>query len=233
MPSTHIQHLFDSFQISIQELEKKNPKVKALLYLPYPDYRPLIKHPPKKRMRIIDEMFVEQYEQLLPYLGKKKFKVIGGTERPRGVELKLRYSDLKALSSIPHIKSIHIREVKGYKQKVDKSPLTYYAVKIRLAIKVEGQRKGKQTYEDSIWLTKATSPKKARKQVKAEIKANEEPYLNTHGRLVLWQFEKIIAVYETGLPNFSEKPDSTPVEVFSEVKSRTLKTKRILKKSWS
>lgn len=210
MSSIHIPTLFDGFELSMQELKKKNPKIKAVLHIPYPDYQPLIKHPPKKRMKLIDGILTVQYQELLSYLANKKFKVIGSATKPRGIELKVRYSELKALSRIPHIAAISILEVKGYKPKIHKNQSTFYGVKIRLAIKVEGQSKGKQTYEDSIWLIKATSAKKAKKQLKAEIKASEEPYLNTHGRLVIWQFEKFIGVYETGLENLSEKSNSIP-----------------------
>ena len=72
-------------------------------------------------------------------------------------------------------------------------------------------------------LVKALDEEDARHKLLPGFKSYAEPYLNSAGLLVRWQFEKFLDVYSTDVPSLQAFLHDEGVEVFSELGNRKLK----------
>jgi hypothetical protein len=89
----------------------------------------------------------------------------------------------------------------------------------RFAIQMEGQTTGLQDYEDRIVMVKARSSEDAENKLQPEFKQYGTPYLNPHGFMARWAFERVLDVYEI----WDEEIDPRGVEVFSVLAQRRMK----------
>lgn len=224
-------HITQHFKISKRDLVAKNPKIKVRLYLKYPALKGLLKFKPKERRRRIKLELQARYQLLKASLPKTKFERIGSKKSPAGMVLSLKYKDLLEISKLECLSSISIVKIKGSKKKTSKICAQFFSVKVRIAIQVEGVKKGDQSYEDRIIIVKATSFENAEKKILEDLK-QDEPYLNPYGALVRWKFEKVLDSYETYIEDKREFDLEHGVEVFSEIKKRKLKSKYVWEKQW-
>jgi hypothetical protein len=181
---------------------------------------------PKDRVTYIRIKFQKDYRLITTKLAGHDFELIGTKKKPRGVKLK---NDDPIIGSILKLKFIDKSLSTGLvtKDKKTKTVLDepYFCFKTIFQIQIEGKTKGLQTYEERFILTKADNWDKAEKKILKEVKAYEEPYLNSDGQMVRWKFESIEESYHT----FIETKDDfdSPVEVFSKLKTRKLKKDNI------
>ena len=94
----------------------------------------------------------------------------------------------------------------------------FISVKARVAIQVEGVKKGKQKYENRILIIKAKSFKSAKKKLRREFKKYQKSYLNPAGKLVRWKLEKFIDFFETDVYESSDFNNKSGNEIFSVLK---------------
>jgi hypothetical protein len=220
-----------NFKISKRDLVTKNPKIKVRIHLKYPALEGLLQFKPKERRRRIKLELQEKYQLLKTSLPKTKFERIGLKKRPSGMVLSLKYKELLKVSKLAYLSNISIVNVKGSKKKKSKLCAQFFSVKVRIAIQIEGVRKGDQEYADRIITVKATSFENAEKKVVKELK-EDEPYLNPYGVLVRWKFEKVLDSYETYIDDKDEFDLEHGVEVFSEFNRRKLKPKHVWERQW-
>lgn len=120
---------------------------------------------------------------------------------------------------MPEISGIWLDEIPGRKRVNAKPKELWFSVKARFAIQVEGQRTGMQSYEDRIVMVKAISFEDAESKLQPKFKKYGMPYLNPHGFMARWKFERVLDVYEVG----DEEINPRGVEVFSVLTQRRMK----------
>ena len=79
--------------------------------------------------------------------------------------------------------------------------LSYFCVKMTVAIQIEGRERGTQFFEERYVLHRACSEAEAIAKAEAAAPAYGEPYLNLDKILVRWKIESIDDVYEVVLDN--------------------------------
>jgi hypothetical protein len=119
---------------------------------------------------------------------------------------------------MPEIGSIWIDAISGRKRKRTKPVEHWFAVKARFAIQVEGQTAGLQSYEDRIVMVKALSVRHAKARLRPEFRRYGTPYLNPHGYMVRWRFERVLDTCE-----IFDEIDPRGVEVFSILGKRRVR----------
>src|SRR5205809_3297179 len=93
-----------------------------------------------------------------------------------------------------------MRKVAGRKKRSPRSralrPLPWFAVRARVAVQLEGQRRGLQPIEDRIVIVRAFDHEDACARLEKEWREYATPYLNSAGERVRWQLEEIVGSYE-------------------------------------
>ena len=224
------KHLQD-FKISLRDLERENPKMIIHIHLKYPDHKDLVEYAPKERLKRIHSTLRQDFKKLKKSFSGK-IKRIGKKDHPIGLTLKTTYRSLKETKSSHHINYISIDQIEGYKRKKVKVQKSFFCVKTRILIQVEGLQKGKQSYEDRFLLVKAKSFEEAEKKAIKELKAYAQPYLNPVGRLVRWKFKEVMDIYDTGILDKDLFRKEATQEVFSSIKSKKMKPAHIWQKQW-
>jgi len=94
----------------------------------------------------------------------------------------------------------------------------FYAVRMRVAIQIEGLVRGLQGVEDRIVVLRARSESDARRCAERESREYGRPYLNAHARLVRWHVEEITDIYpiDTAI-------DPAGTEVYSSISKRRMR----------
>jgi hypothetical protein len=132
----------------------------------------------------------------------------------------LRVADLDRIRRLPGVGHIWVRGVEGLRRSRGKPQEEWFAVRGRVMIQVEGQKKGLQSYEDRILLVRAPSSRDAeRRAVREFFDYAKLVYLNRAGRMIRWKLEKIIDVYETDMKDLDPKG----TEVWSSLHSRRMR----------
>ena len=92
-------------------------------------------------------------------------------------------------------------------------------MRARVAVQVEGLKKGLQTTEDRILVVKATSPEDAIERLEPEWKAYAEPYVAVGGRRVRWQLDQVVSIFEL----IDQRIDPRGTEVYSKLGQRRMR----------
>jgi len=106
-----------------------------------------------------------------------------------------------------------------------KRKLSFYCVKMTVAIQIEGRTKGMQSYEERYVLYKGYSETEAITKAKIDALAYQKPYLNSDGLLVRWKVESIDSAYEVVTEPNNKGLEGA--EVFSVLKTRKLNPDRV------
>jgi hypothetical protein len=188
----------------------------------------LLRRAPIERLQAIAQQLRVRLDTVLATGKLSNWTLLKDSARRGGryhsVRGEVRVLDIPTVAQLEEVSSIRIENTNGkkrLKQKAAKKKLSYYCVKMTVAIQIEGRIAGMQTFEERYVLFKAYSEAEA--AAKAEVKGQEysKPYLNSAGELVLWRVERIDGVYEV-VPNNQQNLDGA--EVFSVLKSRRLTT---------
>lgn len=152
---------------------------------------------------------------------------VGSPRAPFGFKVTLRADQVSAVTrhraySFVDVISISGRTARKLTRKLPpETMLEWYAVRARIAIQIEGQRKGMQSIEDRIVLVKAWSFKDAEARLASEWKAYAKPYLIQSGARARWALEEIVDVYAT----METKLYPKGTEVYSKLASRRMRRK--------
>jgi hypothetical protein len=222
--------ILDAYQTTTTALESSNPTVTASIYLKYPNYEAWLELKPKKRLEAIRTAQNEQFEAFKEDL--TALKVDTASMELHQIEVSLPYQELLEIEPNVAVGRIFIHKIEGLETEALTPESSFFGVKARCVIQVEGQRRGQQNVEERILLVKASSFKQAEKRVKKAFKKYEKPYLNTEGKQIVWKFDKIVDIFDTGVVDIEEFDSKEGVEVFSRIKNRKLKEKHVLPKLW-
>jgi Domain of unknown function (DUF4288) len=139
-----------------------------------------------------------------------------------GLRATVRAKDVATIASFPEIDWVTVRKIQGLRPKRKKpksEELELYCVRAKVAIQIEGQTRGRQTWEDRFVLVLARSSDDAEARLEKQWIEYAKPYLNPAGYMVRWQLEKIVDVYHT----FYSVIDPKETEVFSSLHERNIK----------
>ncbi len=146
--------------------------------------------------------------------------VAENTEIVTRITSTIRAKDIFEVASFREIERVVIDRIRGIRRKPRRNEhLEYYCVRAKVAIQVERQLRGLQTWEDRFVLVKATDFDDAIRRLTLEWKDYANPYLNSDGYLVRWQLEEILDVYATR----ETKIDPSGTEVYSSLQERRMK----------
>jgi hypothetical protein len=212
----------DEFGLSLGQLTSLgSAKIKLHVNLRHINEKSLFRFKPIRRI----EKMKRHYELLLSRVKKQwsdgPIDIAYTRRQPRGFSASVEARRVSRLLQMPEISSIWLDEIPGRKRASAKPEERWFSVKARFAIQVEGQRTGMQSYEDRIVMVKAISFQDAENKLQPEFKQYGTPYLNPHGCMARWKFERVLDVYEVG----DEKIDPQGVEVFSVLAQRRMKPK--------
>lgn len=148
------------------------------------------------------------------------FNVVSHDKIITEIESTLRAKDVFAIEGRAGIRSVHLSAVKGLKRKPEPRPsLEYFCVRAKVAIQVEGETRGLQSWEERFVVIKAMDFEDAENRLQREWQEYAAPYMNPEGALVRWKLEEIVDVYSTG--ETSIDPEGT--EIFSSLHNRRMK----------
>ena len=183
-----------------------------------PSHRSVFALPPSQRMRALKNLQNRRTKALAAAL--RRLRSIEVVPTSHGLRCKLRVEDLDQVRKLPGVGYIWVRRVEGLRRSPPKPQEEWFAVRGRVMIQIEGQKKGLQNYEDRILLVRARTFREAERRALREfVDYAKLLYLNRSGRIVRWQLEKIIDVYETDL----EELDPRGTEVWSSLHSRRMR----------
>lgn len=131
--------------------------------------------------------------------------------------------DVLSLADTPGVSSIHIAEVARRRARSPASPSAWYCVRAFVVIRVECAKGGLQNTEDRFVLVRAASCKDAIKRLERQWRDYSRPYLNSDGRMVSWQLDHIVDVYETCETDI----DPAGTEVYSKLAHRRMRPKYV------
>lgn len=186
-------------------------------------YSRLSNYPPAYRRLKVDEWYQTKYQKVVKSFPADSVSRLSSFRRPTHFRARLNARDVTRIARIPEVESIDIDSIRGRRRgepKKLKPELGLYAVKARFGIQVEGQKRGMQTYEDRIVAVRAWNGEDAEKRLRKEFEAYGSPYMNSHGYMVRWQFEKVLDVYHMSEAEFDPKG----TEVFSELRDRRMRS---------
>ena len=124
------------------------------------------------------------------------------------------------LSRSRRVEYLFVNRIAGLRRHRKRAkPMSFFSVRARVAIQVEGQTSGMQDVEDRIVIVKAKSFEDAEKRLKGEWERYARPYLNPEGEMVRWQLEEIVDVYDV----MEDTIDPKGTEVYSSFSARRMK----------
>jgi len=113
-----------------------------------------------------------------------------------------------------------IEQVAGRTRRLLPIDPSLYAIRVRIAIQVEDQKRGMQLFEDRILVVKARSESEARKKLSKHWREYARPYLNREGKLVRRQLEEILEVFSAYPANW----DDQWIDVYSSLGRRRMRS---------
>lgn len=198
-----------------KELAKLNPSVEISINLKYPEIKLLTEYKIKKRPKVARNILSQkcnETRQLIETLGGR---ILDEKSRPFEIKAAVKYLDLKIIQKQNQIEIIWLTKIDGIRKKKINTNRQFYVVVSKVRIRIEGIPKKKNDLELRISMIKAKSGKKAIKKTTADYKEYAKPYLNTDGRIVIWELVKVLDVYETGVYKSTEF-NKNSVELYSK-----------------
>jgi hypothetical protein len=187
------------FNLTQEKFLKLKPDTKALVRLQwrFPSGLEKKKFSPHERNKLLAEFHREVYKQTLKLYHFKKSSIIFGTKNnPRVIEAQLPISTVARLARDRYVLAIVVRKIQGMKKNNNQiKQKSLFAVKTLAVAQIENQTKGKQMYEEQVFVAHVRSEKEAIRIVRQEFK-NIKPYLGGGMKLVRWKLLDIIRVFQ-------------------------------------
>jgi Domain of unknown function (DUF4288) len=181
---------------------------------------PLLPFSPAERKKRLKEHLEDAIERIRARWPSGVFEIRDHQELPWDFDAVLPARALPRLLRSRELSSLFIHKIQGLRRKPEKKELSWYAVRGRVAIQVEGQTQGLQEVEDRIVVVRAHSFEDAERRLRPNWEEYAEPYLNSKGEMVRWQLEEIVDVYQVG---DLEKFDPKGTEVYSRLTQRRVR----------
>jgi hypothetical protein len=209
----------DDYRLTIRDLRRLGETpVEISVSLRPPDFKPLFPLTPEERNERLREF-------LAGALDRVRSRWPGSEIVPRGDGLPWTSDsvaaarDLPGLLRYPELSDIGVNKIQGVRRKRAPRRLSFYAVRARIALQVEGQTDGLMSVEDRIVLVRAFSAEDAERRLAPEWKSYAEPYLNPNGEMVRWHLEEIVDVYDLS----TDEIDPRGTEVYSRLSRRRMR----------
>ncbi|MFD1470339.1 DUF4288 domain-containing protein [Hymenobacter caeli] len=148
---------------------------------------------------------------------------LGSRIRPTGITAKLRVHQLLSLLQQPCVNDITIQSIDNLPPKATILKPLFWSIQARFAIQIENQTTGMQKFEDRLLLIRAPTEEEAKQKLLRSFEAYAEPYLNSAGLLVRWQFEAFTDSYCLDINSSEELLSEQGVEIFSTLGNRRLR----------
>jgi len=190
--------------------------------LAYPGYQAVLAYPPAERKNRIAVQLRAKYQALKAALPPGSFEKMGSHYWPAGIRRRLPVRQLPALLGLAAVEGIWVEEIEGLAPRPPVADPKCWSIKARFAVQIERQTTGLQLVEERILLIAAPDAEEARQKLQPTFAGYAEPYLNSAGRLVRWQFEAFLDAYEVAVGPLAELLSTEGLEVFSQTSRRRL-----------
>jgi hypothetical protein len=203
----------DPYRLKVDDLRRLGERrVEISISIRAPDFKPLLPLPPNERNERLHELLTQALERV-------RSRWPGSAIVPRGENLPwtsdstVEARRLPEILRDPEIASVFVEKIHGLRKKREPRQLSFFAVRGRIAIQVEGRTEGLMSMEDRIVLVRAFSFDDAERRLKREWESYGEPYLNPDGEMVRWHLVEIVDVYELD----TNEIDPRGTEVYSRL----------------
>jgi hypothetical protein len=191
--------------------------------LAYPGYQAVIQLAPRERIRQIDAQYRRAYQRLVALLPGTSFTRLGSRNRPTGLAASLPLAQLPPLAQQPFVSEVTIEAIEGLTCQEIASEPSFWCIQARFAVQIENKTTGMQMYEDRLLVIRALTEEEAKQKLLPSFEAYAEPYLNSAGLLVRWQFERFTDSYCFDIQDVDAFLSEHGVEVFSTLNNRRLR----------
>jgi len=212
----------DSYGLTVRDLRRLGERpIEISLSLRPPGFAPLFPLAPAERNAWLGKYLDAALARVRDRWPGKEIVPRGGV-LPWSSDSVVAARDLPRILRFAELSTVHVTRIRGLRKKREPRPLSFYAVRARIAIQVEGQTEGFQQVEDRIVLVKARSFEDAERRLASEWQSYAEPYLNPYGERVRWQLEEVVDVYDL----LTDEIDPRGTEVYSSLSRRKMRPDR-------
>jgi len=177
----------------------------------------LLRYTPGERQRRLRLALDSQQRRLLRYFpsaGLRSGGKLGWT-----LDGRLPANRLRALAGRPEVHFLHITSIEGLRETRQAPRESWFCVRGKVAIQIEGLTRGRVDIEDRFVLVRAIGPRDAQRRLGREWGTYATPYLNMHGYGVRWKLVSIEDVYDLNQDDI----DPRGTEVYSRIRSEQMK----------
>jgi hypothetical protein len=121
------------------------------------------------------------------------------------------------------VSEVTIEAIEGLTCQEIASEPSFWCIQARFAVQIENKTTGMQMYEDRLLVIRALTEEEAKQKLLPSFEAYAEPYLNSAGLLVRWQFERFTDSYCFDIQDVDAFLSEHGVEVFSTLNNRRLR----------
>lgn len=193
------------------------------VHLAYPGYQAVIQLAPRERIKQLDAQYRQAYQCLVTLLSGTPLTRLGSRNRPTGLAASLPLAQLPLLAQQPFVSGITIEAIEGLTCQAIVLGPSFWCIQARFAIQIENETNGMQKYEDRLLVIRALTEEESKQKLLPSFEAYAEPYLNSAGLLVRWQFEAFTASYCLDIQTVDDFLSEQGVEVFSTLNNRRLR----------
>jgi uncharacterized protein DUF4288 len=179
---------------------------------------PLLRFAPRERQRRLRAALDGQMRRLVRRFPDAALRSRGGLGWT--LDGRLPANRLGALAARPEVHFLHVTRIDGLRARREAPRESWFCVRGKVAIQVEGKTRGQLDIEDRFVLVKASGPKDAERRLARDWRSYASPYLNSHGYAVRWKLVAIQDVYDLNQDDI----DPRGTEVYSQIKSERMKS---------
>lgn len=209
--------------LSQTDLHSLSQLASVRVHLTYPGYQAVIQFAPRERIRQINAQYRQAYQHLVALLPGSSFTRLGSRNRPTGLAASLPLAQLPLLVQQPFVSGVTIEAIEGLSCQERAPEPSFWCIQARFAIQIENVTNGMQKYEDRLLVIRALTEEEARQKLLPSFDAYAEPYLNSAGLLVRWQFEAFTDSYSLDIQAIDAFSSEQGIEVFSTLNNRRLR----------
>jgi hypothetical protein len=209
--------------LSQTDLQSLPQLASVRVHLAYPGYQAVIQLAPRERIRQIDAQYRKAYQRLVALIPGISFTRLGSRNRPIGLAASLPLAQLPPLAQQPFVSEVTVEAIEGLTCQERAPEPSFWCIQARFAVQVENVTKGMQMYEDRFLVIRALTEEEAKQKLLPSFEAYAEPYLNSAGLLVRWQFETFTDSYCLDIQGVDAFLSGQGVEVFSTLNNRRLR----------
>lgn len=177
-------------------------------------------YPPEKRLQMLANVLREGLRRIRATWTGEPLVVRGSSKHPWTLDGTTSARNAASISRLSCVESVFVKEIEGRKRVPPKRTTALFTVRGLVAIQVEGQESGYQTFEERFVLIRAYSADDACKRLAKAWKEYASPGINSRGGLFRWQLERVLDVHEL----FDSQIDlDLGTEVYSRLEKRLAK----------